>query len=90
MIRDRWVEISPLEFFWLLYKRLYLQDQDDVQAEVHSSPLIAMGLSEEEAHCAVRFSLGLENTKEEIDRTLSILGEIITEQKAMVRFVSCR
>ncbi|MFC1999434.1 IscS subfamily cysteine desulfurase [Chloroflexota bacterium] len=55
-----------------------------------SHALIAMGLSEEEAHCAVRFSLGLENTTEEIDRTLSILREIVTQQKAMVRFVSCR
>ena len=30
------------------------------------------------------------NTMDEIDRTISILEEIIREQKAMVRFVSCR
>jgi len=55
-----------------------------------SHVLMAMGLSEEEAHCALRFSLGRENTVDEIDLTLSFLKEIFTEQKAMVRFVSCR
>jgi cysteine desulfurase NifS len=55
-----------------------------------SHVLLAMGLSEEEAHCALRFSLGRGNTVEEIDRTLLFLKEICTEQKTMVRFVSCR
>ena len=55
-----------------------------------SHVLLAMGLSEEEAHCALRFSLGRENTVDDIDRTLSALKEITTDQKAMVRFVSCR
>ena len=55
-----------------------------------SHALTAMGLSEEEAHCSLRFSLGVENTMEEIDRTVSIIGNIVTDQKAMVRFVSCR
>ena len=55
-----------------------------------SRVLLALGLSEEEAHCALRFSLGRENTLEEIERTLSILGEIIHDQPAVVRFVSCR
>jgi len=55
-----------------------------------SHALMAMGLSDEEAHCSVRFSLGRENTMHEIDRTICVLGEIIRHQKAMVRFVSCR
>jgi cysteine desulfurase NifS len=55
-----------------------------------SHVLLAMGLSEEEAHCALRFSLGRENTVGDIDRTLSFLKEICIDQKAMVRFVSCR
>jgi cysteine sulfinate desulfinase/cysteine desulfurase-like protein len=55
-----------------------------------SHALMAMGLSEEEAHCAVRISLGLENTMDEIERTISILRETIRDQKANVRFVSCR
>ncbi|MDY6853120.1 MAG: IscS subfamily cysteine desulfurase [Thermodesulfobacteriota bacterium] len=55
-----------------------------------SHALIGMGLSEEDAHCALRFSLGFENTIEEIDRTVTLMGEIIRDQRAMVRFVSCR
>jgi len=55
-----------------------------------SHALLAMGLSAEEAHCALRFSLGLGNTEEEIDRTLALLGEMIRETAAGVRFVPCR
>ena len=55
-----------------------------------SHALLAMGLSEAEAHCALRFSLGLGNTEEEIDRTLALLGEMIRETAAGVRFVPCR
>jgi cysteine sulfinate desulfinase/cysteine desulfurase-like protein len=55
-----------------------------------SRVLLALGLSEEEAHCALRFSLGRENTAEDIERTLSILAEILWNQTAVVRFVSCR
>ena len=55
-----------------------------------SRVLLALGLSEEEAHCALRFSLGRENTREDIERTLLILGEILRNQPAVVRFVSCR
>ena len=55
-----------------------------------SHALLAMGLSEEEAHCALRFSLGLSNTMEEIDRTIDLLGEVIRDKKTMVRFIPCR
>ncbi|MDY6856079.1 MAG: IscS subfamily cysteine desulfurase [Thermodesulfobacteriota bacterium] len=55
-----------------------------------SHALMAMGLSEEYAHCALRFSLGIYNTKEEIERTILFMDEIIRHQKAVVRFVSCR
>jgi cysteine desulfurase NifS len=55
-----------------------------------SHALLAMGLSAEEAHCALRFSLGLSNTEEEIDRTLALLGDIIRETAAGVRFLPCR
>ena len=55
-----------------------------------SQVLLALGLSEEEAHCALRFSLGRETTGEEIERTLSILGDILRNQQPVVRFVSCR
>ena len=55
-----------------------------------SHALMAMGLSEEEAHCAVRFSLGIENTVDEIDQTISIIKQIVKENKDVIRFVACR
>jgi len=55
-----------------------------------SHALMAMGLSEEEAHCAVRFTLGLGNTIDEIDRTVSIIEQVIRETKDTIRFVACR
>lgn len=55
-----------------------------------SHALLAMGLTAEEAHCALRFSLGLGNSEEDIDRTLDLLGEMIRETAAGVRFAPCR
>jgi cysteine desulfurase NifS len=55
-----------------------------------SHALLAMGLSAEEAHCALRFSLGLGNTEQDIDRTLALLEEMIRETAAGVRFAPCR
>jgi cysteine desulfurase NifS len=55
-----------------------------------SHALLAMGLSEDEAHCAVRFSLGHRNSVEQIDRTIATLEEILTDDKSTVRFVPCR
>jgi cysteine desulfurase NifS len=54
-----------------------------------SHALLAMGLSPEEAHCSLRFSLGQGNTEEEIDRTINLLGDIIKDTAAGVRFVPC-
>jgi cysteine desulfurase NifS len=55
-----------------------------------SHVLLAMGLSEEQAHCSVRFSLGMDNTSEEIDRTLDALQDVLHTSVPAVRFVSCR
>ncbi|GBD97400.1 MAG TPA: aminotransferase class V-fold PLP-dependent enzyme [Nitrospirae bacterium] len=55
-----------------------------------SHALLAMGLSEEEAHCSIRLSLGLQNTEEEIERTVSIFKQVIKEAGSTVRFVPCR
>ena len=55
-----------------------------------SHALLAMGLSPEEAHCALRFSLGRNNTKEEIDHTISLIGAIVRDTATGVRFVPCR
>jgi len=55
-----------------------------------SHVLLAIGLSSEEAHCALRFSLGVENTAQEIDRTLELMHDVIKRSMEDVRFVSCR
>jgi len=55
-----------------------------------SHALLAMGLSEEDAHCSLRFSLGIHSTDAEIIRTLKCLSDVIKESKNIIRFVPCR
>jgi cysteine sulfinate desulfinase/cysteine desulfurase-like protein len=55
-----------------------------------SHALLAMGLSEDEAHCSIRISLGIRNTEDEIDRTLSLLKELVQDDKTQIRFTICR
>jgi cysteine desulfurase NifS len=55
-----------------------------------SHALLAMGLSEEEAHCALRFSLGIGNTEGQIKRALDLMAEVISEATSTVRFAPCR
>ena len=55
-----------------------------------SHALLALGLTEDEAHCALRFSLGTGNTAEEIDQTIEALEELVREAADSVRFVPCR
>ena len=55
-----------------------------------SHALIAMGLSSEQAHCSIRFSLGLDNTNDDVDRVLELLGAIIRDDSAGISFVPCR
>jgi len=55
-----------------------------------SHALLAMGLSEADAHCALRFSLGAGNTEAEIDLTLAIMKQMIQEAFGSIRFVPCR
>jgi len=51
--------------------------------------LIAMGRTEEEAHCSVRFSLSRYTTEEDIDYTVSALEQVLKE-KDMVRLMPCK
>jgi cysteine desulfurase NifS len=55
-----------------------------------SHVLRAIGLTEDEAHCSVRFSLGRQNNLYEISKTLEIISEIKNGMKDKIRFVSCR
>jgi cysteine desulfurase NifS len=51
--------------------------------------LLAMGRTEEEAHCAIRFSLSHYTTEDEIDDTLRALAQVL-EEKNLVRLAPCR
>jgi cysteine desulfurase NifS len=55
-----------------------------------SPALMALGLSEEEAHCSVRFSLGNGTSKEDIDYTIDEITSLLKGKSATVRFVPCR
>jgi len=51
--------------------------------------LIAMGRTEEEAHCSVRFSLSHNNTEDDINETTSALAQVL-EEKSIVRLMPCK
>ena len=52
--------------------------------------LLAMGLTEEEAHCSLRFSLGYKTSEDQILKSLDIIREIINSSKNIIRFVPCK
>jgi len=51
--------------------------------------LIAMGRTEQEAHCSVRFSLSRHTTEEDIDDTVLALAQVL-EEKNTVRLMPCK
>ncbi len=55
-----------------------------------SHALLAMGLSEADAHCTLRFSLGRENSEADINFTVAVLEEVIRDSRSSVQFVPCR
>jgi cysteine desulfurase NifS len=55
-----------------------------------SHALLAMGMSREDAHCSVRFSLSPSTTEADIDATLQALREVLWEMEATVRFLPCK
>jgi cysteine sulfinate desulfinase/cysteine desulfurase-like protein len=52
--------------------------------------LIAMGRSEEDAHCSVRFSLSHDTSGEDIDATLTALETVLEELETTIRFIPCK
>jgi cysteine desulfurase NifS len=52
--------------------------------------LMAMGKTEEDAHCSVRFSLSRYTTPDDIDATVAALGRVIEEMETTVRFLPCK
>ncbi len=55
-----------------------------------SHALTAMGLSDEDAHCALRCSLSTATTDEDIEQTLEALAEVLEEMETTVRFLPCK
>ncbi len=55
-----------------------------------SHALLAMGLTVEQAHCSLRFSLGRENTRQDVTRALEAMRQVMEESGGLVRFVPCR
>ncbi|MFW5862512.1 MAG: IscS subfamily cysteine desulfurase [Spirochaetota bacterium] len=55
-----------------------------------SAALLAMGLSEEEAHCSLRLSLGILNNEDDITYTLDRLKTTLEDSRKIVHFVPCR
>jgi len=55
-----------------------------------SHVLLAIGLSVDDAHCSVRFSLGPDLSEEDIDITLERLEQTLNDTMSAVRFVGCR
>ncbi len=55
-----------------------------------SPALLAMGLTPQQAHCSVRFSLGSANTEEDIEYLLESLRELLGDTRGAIRFVPCR
>ena len=52
--------------------------------------LMAMGRTEEEAHCAVRFSLSRDTKEQDIEDTAAALAEVLEEMETTVRFLPCK
>jgi len=52
--------------------------------------LLAMGRSDAEAHCAVRFSLSHFTTGDDVDETIRALDQVLAELETTVRFLPCK
>jgi len=52
--------------------------------------LMAMGRTEVQAHCAIRFSLSRDTTEQDIEDTTTALGEVLEEMETTVRFLPCK
>ena len=52
--------------------------------------LLAMGLSEADAHCALRFSLSRETTEDDVRETVEALSHVLEAMETTVRFLPCK
>ena len=52
--------------------------------------LMAMGLTAEDAHCAVRFSLSSATTQQDVDETVAALDCVLRQMETTIRFLPCK
>ena len=52
--------------------------------------LLAMGRTDDEAHCSIRFSLAHDTRQEDVDDTIDALGRVLRELETTVRFLPCK
>jgi cysteine sulfinate desulfinase/cysteine desulfurase-like protein len=52
--------------------------------------LIAMGMSEDDAHCSIRLSLSRYTSEDDVDATLEMLALVLEEMETTVRFLPCK
>ncbi len=52
--------------------------------------LIAMGMSEEDVHCSVRFSLSRETSERDVAETVAAIEQVLEEMETTVRFLPCK
>ena len=55
-----------------------------------SHALLALGMSEADAHCAIRLSLSEATTDEQVGRFGEALAEVLEEMETTVRFLPCK
>jgi cysteine sulfinate desulfinase/cysteine desulfurase-like protein len=55
-----------------------------------SHALLAMGMSDEDAHCAIRLSLSYHTMAKDIDYVAKALSEVLEEMETTVRFLPCK
>ncbi|NOZ01644.1 MAG: aminotransferase class V-fold PLP-dependent enzyme, partial [Deltaproteobacteria bacterium] len=55
-----------------------------------SHALLAMGMSEQDAHCSIRVSLSDRTTDDDVDTLLEAVEEVLEEMKNTVRFLPCK
>ena len=55
-----------------------------------SHALLALGLTEADAHCAVRFSLSESTAEQDIEYVGAVLAQVLEEMESTVRFLPCK
>ncbi len=55
-----------------------------------SVALLAMGVTEDDAHCSLRFSLGVDTTEDDIHYVVESLKEVVERSRNFIHFVPCR